>query len=416
MKLKKKRLLSFYKELFLNSIKMLFSNKVRTILVFSGILICVTLLTVTSLVMRSTHQNIMYEFVRWPQNVVALDGGILDNEIDNCINGQKNLFASKFYFSTNHNFNKQVTVQEIGVGENYLKTIIPESDKQGVFTSEIICGRNFNSNEIKGYESAAMLTKSSSLLLFGTENCVSEVLKLSENGVEKEYKIVAVINDSYYSASKFENFRNSNSKDERISLALYTPFANTSYSQFGVFNYSILYTNPDTSILDLHKFNTLDNYFINSSYRMDSFVNYEEAYNSTLDSFNNTYIPFFVILIVGEIITLSIFFFFSVKERVTEIGIRKALGAQNSHIVMQFIMENFILSLIVSLVGCILGTLAYIIYLLNINIGKVFIFSGISIFPVLMVFLLSVMIMILLSIIPGLIAQKIKIIDALRFD
>lgn len=416
MKSEKKRLLSFYKELFLNSLKMLFSNKVRTILVFCGILICVILLTVTSLVMRSSYQNILYEFARWPQNVVALDGKIFDNEIDNCINGQKNLFASKFYFSTNYNYNKQVTIQEIGVGENYLKTMIPESDKQGVFTSKIICGRNFNSSEIKGYESAAMITESSSLLLFGKKNSVSEVLKTYDDGVEKQYKIVAILNDSYYSATKFENFRNSNTLAEPISLAIYTPFANTSYSQIGIYNFSILYANSNTSLLDFQKSNILDNYFINSSFTTISFANYEETYRSTLSSFKNTYVPFFVILIVGEIVTLSIFFFFSLKERVTEIGIRKALGAQNSHIVMQFIMENFILAFSVSLVGCILGMLAYTIYLLNVNIGKFFIFSEISIFPILMVFILSVMIMMLLSILPGLIAQKIKIIDALRFD
>ena len=45
----------------------------------------------------------------------------------------------------------------------------------------------------------------------------------------------------------------------------------------------------------------------------------------------------------------------SIKERTKEIGIRKALGAQNSAIRMQFVIESILICLIGGIIGIIFG-------------------------------------------------------------
>jgi putative ABC transport system permease protein len=84
-------------------------------------------------------------------------------------------------------------------------------------------------------------------------------------------------------------------------------------------------------------------------------INQQEAFKQQLDgiSFGITAIGLFITslsLIVGMIGVMNIMFV-SVKERTREIGIRKALGATRKIILVQFLIEAMVISLIGGLIG-----------------------------------------------------------------
>lgn len=113
-------------------------------------------------------------------------------------------------------------------------------------------------------------------------------------------------------------------------------------------------------------------------------------------------------LVVGGIGIMNMMLV-SVTERTTEIGLRKALGAEPKRIQQQFLMESVVLSLVGGIIGLILGIiLAYIVCIL---IGNPFTLTVSTIFLALG---FSVGVGVIFGIMPARKASRLNPIDALR--
>lgn len=118
----------------------------------------------------------------------------------------------------------------------------------------------------------------------------------------------------------------------------------------------------------------------------------------------------FISLLVGGIGIMNIMFV-SVSERTKEIGLRKAIGANNSDILFQFIIESVVVCCVGGIVGIIFGTGISLI------ISK---FAGwttaITSFSVTLAFGFSVFIGLIFGVWPARKASLLNPIDALRHD
>jgi putative ABC transport system permease protein len=120
-------------------------------------------------------------------------------------------------------------------------------------------------------------------------------------------------------------------------------------------------------------------------------------------------------LLVGGIGIMNIMLV-SVTERTREIGLRKAVGARNRDILIQFLVESLFLSLLGGIIGILLG------WLIALVIGQVASASGTALTPavslnsVLLATLFSAAVGLFFGIYPARRASKLEPVEALRYE
>jgi putative ABC transport system permease protein len=115
-------------------------------------------------------------------------------------------------------------------------------------------------------------------------------------------------------------------------------------------------------------------------------------------------------LLVGGIGIMNIMLV-SVTERTREIGIRKAIGAKNRDILVQFLTESVALSITGGIIGVLLAVL--IVRIIEI-VGDTT--AIITAGPVIMALSFSVVIGVLFGIMPAMRAAKLNPIQSLRYE
>lgn len=273
----------------------------------------------------------------------------------------------------------------------------------------LVKGRYFNENDYYSANKVCIITESSAKLLFGTTNVIGMSFDYNMYGVTQEFTIVGIRQDN---ASMLSGLMMS----DTVSMEAPLSVVSASYGFYVTMNDLLIISDgaefatqvaQDTVRLMENRHNVRGK----NAIQVENFNDYMSQMDQIL-----SYITIFVVfvaaisLLVGGIGVMNIMLV-SVTERTREIGIRKALGARTGSILLQFLSESAIITLLGGVIGIILGVTgaygvcALIGFTAKVNVSTVL---GASLF--------SSAVGIFFGIYPARKAAKLSPIEALRHE
>ena len=217
----------------------------------------------------------------------------------------------------------------------------------------VIKGRYFTENDYYSGNRVCVITENSAKILFGTTNVIGMTFDYTMYGVTQEFTIVGIRQDN---ASMLSGLMMSDIINIEAPLSVISS------------DYGFYVSNNDLLIISDSAENSTQvakdvvrlmenrhNVRGKNAISVDNFNDYMSQMDQIL-----SYITVFVVfvaaisLLVGGIGVMNIMLV-SVTERTREIGIRKSLGARTGSILLQFLSESAIITLLGGLIGIAIG-------------------------------------------------------------
>lgn len=373
----------FFKENIILALESLRSNKMRAFLTMLGIIIGVASVIAIMSVGDSLSSNITSEMQSMGTNNIMInvrekDSGYGENpmkdrgpmaETGGSVEAEdKDLITIEMLEAFGERFKDQVVDislnESLGTGQIKDERLYANVSISGVNPGympvnnvEMVTGRFINDSDVGGRKSIAVVSDKLVKNIFGSSNPIGQEIKLYESEGIKTYVVVGV-----YKHTESAMFASSSSEKD-TQTAMYIPITLAKQDKT-IKNYSNAVimgkTDVDADIFteDIKEF--FSKYYEKNPKWEVSVVNMASQIEMASSMLSTISLAIAIIaaisLLVGGIGVMNIMLV-SVTERTREIGTRKALGAKNFHIRMQFISEAMILSLVGGLIGLILGLL-----------------------------------------------------------
>ncbi|MGL4947572.1 MAG: ABC transporter permease [Cetobacterium sp.] len=398
------------------AIQNLKGNKTRSFLTMLGIIIGISSVITMSAIGKGGQKNITGDLKEggYGKFTVSIDKDdeqfrwkyLLEPEVIDVLK-DSNLFKN-----VSANITTRVFI-DIGKRREMISVTATTLDYERIDRAEYLFGREFLPFEYEKGEKILVVDNLTAESLFGSaDKAVGKDMSfsISRKNSPVTYKIVGVFKNPLEELIKVMGGKRI-PRFLRVPLNTYDKVYDLSK---GGYNSIIIESKvPENLANDMKTANRVleENSGINGLYRVEAMSNAAANFDKILSTLN-MFITFVagISLFVGGIGVMNIMLV-SVIERTKEIGIRKAIGATNKDILIQFLMESVILTGIGGVVGVVIGISLALLIGYFVNIPPVF--SILSISSALGV---STFIGVIFGVAPAKKASQLNPIDALRAE
>lgn len=325
------------------------SNKMRTFLTMLGIIIGVIALVVLVSIADGATSSVTDQISNMGSNYLTVS---ISDDKENPLR-----LSELSGFTENENIEAAAPVSRTGVTaksgyvDGSMTLIGTTGSYLDIQNLELAYGRNIKNTDVENNSYVVILTKDSAEELFGYEDAVGETVALDG----RSFLVVGIL-DEEESASAVQMSAGSE-EGSSVMLEGYIPYSTMTRIADNILYVTQFYVSAASE--DTMDFAEL----AMEQMMLERFGNDEDAFTvvsqsalmETMESVTSTLSLMLggiaaISLLVGGIGIMNIMLV-SVTERTREIGIRKAIGAGRGSIMMQFLIE----ALLVSLMGCLIG-------------------------------------------------------------
>jgi macrolide transport system ATP-binding/permease protein len=278
-------------------------------------------------------------------------------------------------------------------------------------------GKGFNSFHLAQRSPVCVIGSEVNNRLFKETSALGRIIFMNFNWGDKKIGFPCQVVGVFAPFSSSKDWRKPN-----LDIVLpYTYFQSVFPADIGEIHQFLLQLSPDTDVE--RSAVGIRNFFIQKYQKAGEFFVSSEA--KLVSQMKKSLALFTIMLTAIALITLTVggiginnMMLVSVSERFKEIGLRKAVGATDRSIRVQFLLESTLLAGIAGIVGVILGFVSYeaIIYGTSKMVGKLpfeWVFEPV---PFLFALISIVLVGIASGIVPAVKAEKLQVIEALRSE
>ena len=396
----------------------LFLNKLRSFLTMLGIIIGVGSVVAMFSIGAGAQQSVLGSIQDMGSNLIIINPGNPEEE---------NYMGAQLAFGTQQ---AELTIDDLRAIEREATLIIDVApvifsssvasylnkstqptvfasteDGQEIYNMKIDKGNFYSRSDVSNALNVAVIGQTVVKSLFGKTDPIGKIIKLDG----KNFKVIGTLEARGTDAL-------GNDQDNSISI----PVTTAQDKLYGLDSYNMIMAQSVSekdigaaseeikSILRRHrniKFGEKEDFMVQNQTQVLDMVNTVTGIFTIVIAGIAS-----ISLLVGGIGIMNIMLV-SVTERTREIGIRKAIGAKNRDILIQFLVESIVLSI----TGGILGILFAISVSALLSRFTVLV-TSITVFPVILAISFSTVIGLFFGIFPAMRAARLNPIDALRYE